>query len=76
MKSENTWGLIDKVWEAIRIQAEQVKKQYPSLVFHDEKKEEFDREYKEKYNETMSRFMTHDTKELDSHKHYVSYTLL
>lgn len=66
--SEDIWGLTDKVWETIGAQAEQAKKKYPSLIFHDEKKEEFNQKYKEKYNEIMSRFMTQDTKELDSHK--------
>lgn len=66
--SEDIWGLTDKVWETIETQVAQAIKKYPSLIFHDEKKKEFNQKYKEKYNEIMSRFMTQDTKELDSHK--------
>lgn len=63
-----TWSLTDKIWEVIGENSEQMKRQYPSLVFHGDKKEEFDREFKRQYKETMSRFMTDSTKELDSHK--------
>ncbi len=63
-----TWGLTDKIWEVIGSQAQSLKNQFPSLVFHDEKKKEFDQEYKRQYNEIMSNFMTDDTNELDSHK--------
>ncbi len=63
-----TWSLTDKIWKVIGKNAEQMREQYPSLVFHDEKKEEFDQEFKRQYQETMSRFMTDSTKELDSHK--------
>ncbi len=63
-----TWGLTEKIWKVIGEHAEQMKKQYPALVFRDDKKEEFDREFQRRYKETMSRFMTDSTKELDSHK--------
>ena len=40
-----TWGLTEKIWKVIGEHAEQMKKQYPALVFRDDKKEEFDREF-------------------------------
>ena len=68
MGSDDIWGIIDEAWIAITEIYETYKSRFPSLVFHNDKKKDFDKLFKDEYQKVMDRFMTKETDKLDSHK--------
>ena len=75
MSDKKIWKITEGVWQTITEAYEGYKSNYPELVFHNDKKEEFNSLYKEKYMDVMNMFMTDDTSELDSHKQAALITI-
>lgn len=68
MDNDDIWGIINEAWSAITEIYETYKTRYPSLVFHKDRKKDFDKLFKAEYKKVMDRFMTEETDKLDSHK--------
>lgn len=68
MNEENIAGLITQSWNNIEKEYREYSKNFPTLIFHDDKKIEFDLLFKKSYETVMKRFMTKKTTILDSHK--------
>lgn len=68
MGNDDIWGIVDEAWSAITEMYEMYKISYPLLVFHNDKKKDFDKLFKAEYKNIMDRFMTEETDKLDSHK--------
>ncbi len=67
-------NIVDKSWEQFKEQSEEFKKTEPSVVFHDEKYEEYKNRFMSQYDDILNRFMK-DTTELDSHKQAALITI-
>lgn len=68
MGNDDIWGIINEAWSAIAEIYEMYRTRYPSLVFHNDRKNDFDKLFKAEYKNVMDRFMTEETDKLDSHK--------
>lgn len=68
MGNDDIWGIIDESWSAITEMYEKYKIGYPTLVFHNDRKKDFDELFKAEYKKVMDTFMTKETDKLDSHK--------
>ncbi len=68
MSDEKIWGVIDQAWAFIIEAYEKYKNNYSTLIFHDDKKEQFNQSFQEGYKEVMDRYMMEETSILDSHK--------
>ena len=75
MNDDKIWKITESVWQTISDAYEKYKINCPELIFHNDKKEQFNSLYKEKYTDVMDRFMTDETKELDSHKQAALITI-
>lgn len=68
MCTDEVWGLSNSIWDTISNAYEEYKLAYPQLIFHRDKKHDFDKRFKERYLDVKIRFMTDNSETLDSHK--------
>lgn len=70
------WGIVESAWKVIEKGYLKYYKQYPELIFHEEKKEDFEKAFQKRYEDVMLRFMQEGTGALDSHKQAAIITIV
>ncbi len=75
MNDNKIWKITESIWHTISDAYENYKNTCPELIFHNDRKEQFNSLYKKKYTNVMERFMTDGTNELDSHKQAALITI-
>lgn len=68
-------GIIKETWPIIIKSYQIYKKNYPSLIFHDDKQEQFSKLFQKSYYDVIQKFMTEETKTLDAHKQAALLTI-
>lgn len=68
-------GIVVMAWKTIQDGYYECHEKYPSLVFHNDKFDEFKNIFEDKYTDVMRRFMRSDIEALDAHKQAAILTI-